>query len=367
MLRVLHCVGSLGCGGIQKTLVDIYRYADKNKIQFDFLVEGEKEGIYEKEVLSLGGRIYRVTPRRKSVIKHRKDLYRFFREHKEYSIVHVHVSSLSNIQVLIVATKNNIRTRIIHGRNSAGPAGILHYCLHYINRLRFNQYVTHRFAVSDLAGQWVFGKNAEYKVLRNTLDCERYRYNPKTRQRIRDEMGLSDKFVIGHIGRFHRQKNHIFLLQVFAEVYKADRDARLLLLGDGELREVIIGEAEKLGINEAILMLGVRFDVPDLLQAMDMFLFPSLFEGFGNVLAEAQAAGLRCIASDVMPKLTKITDLINYISLDEPPARWAQEVLQYRNGYDRRDTMQEMIDAGFDNKGNIEWLIDFYARNSAEG
>ncbi|HHX70945.1 MAG TPA: glycosyltransferase family 1 protein [Gallicola sp.] len=363
-MRVLQCVSKMDCGGIETKLMNIYRNINRDLIQFDFLVQSDGIGFYDEEIYKLGGRIYHVTPRKKSILKNKRDIRNFFREHTEYEVVHAHLPSLSNIEVLIAAKMANIKTIIAHSRNSSGPRGLHHYLLHRFNRLRINRYVTHKFAISDIAGYWLFGKNSKFTILKNSLDAEKYVFNADVRARMRKNLAVENKFVIGHIGRFHTQKNHTFLIDVFSDIYKNNKEAVLLLIGEGSLMTKIKDKVNSLGLENRVHFLGVRSDVPDLLQAMDVFLFPSLYEGFGNVLVEAQAAGLACITSDQVPASTGVTDLIEYVSLSEPASVWANRVLAYQNGYIRRNTLNEVRAAGFDNDGNIKWLERFYLEQS---
>ncbi|MGI6537804.1 MAG: glycosyltransferase [Caldicoprobacterales bacterium] len=211
-----------------------------------------------------------------------------------------------------------------------------------------------------MAGEWLFGKNAEFTILKNSLDTKMYLFDEDKRAIVREKLNISEKFVIGHIGRFHVQKNHEFLIEIFRHIVNMHSGSILLLIGEGHLRDNIEQKVKFYNLQEKIKFLGVRSDVPDLLQAMDVFLFPSLFEGFPNVLAEAQAAGLRCVASDRITDSIKITDLIEFLSLEESSEKWAKEVLKYKDGYIRRDTSNEIIRAGYDNDHNIKWLEDFY-------
>ena len=204
------------------------------------------------------------------------------------------------------------------------------------------------FACSEMAGQDVFGeaamKTGQVKVIYNAIDVSRFTYDENVRREARAQLGIDGALVLGHVGRFQYQKNHPYLLEVFAEVCQRRPDARLLLLGEGEDRSAMEEKCRQLGIADRVHFLGNRRDAERFYQAMDFFLLPSFFEGLPGVLVEAQAAGLRCI--------------------EEPPARWAEEIVK-QTGYARRDTARELRQAGFDVRTQAEGYRRFYLGEGA--
>jgi glycosyltransferase involved in cell wall biosynthesis len=363
MIRVLHCVGLMNRGGIETMLMNLYRNINRNKVQFDFLTISDEEGHFDKEIYELGGRIYNVKSRRQGVIKNRLDLNRFFKEHKEYNTVHMHLSSLTYIEPLIIAKKYNVKNRIIHSHNTKGAPGLIHSILHNINRLRIDQIVTHKFACSKEAGFWLFGKDVygeKVNILNNAIDTKIFNFNKNKRNEVRRGLSIQDRFVIGHVGRFSNQKNHSFIIDIFHEIYLKNKNAVLMLVGDGNLQSEIRQKVNRLGLTDSVLFLGIRSDIPDLLQAMDVFLFPSLYEGLPVTLIEAQAAGLKVIASDSISNEVKITNQLEFNSLSENAKVWSQKVLNYSNGYDRFDMQEKIEKAGYDIDGNTSWLEEFY-------
>jgi len=195
-------------------------------------------------------------------------------------------------------------------------------------------------------------------VLNNAVNTEEFRYDERIRAEVRAELGAGDSLVVGHIGRFNEQKNHKFLLDIFESLHRRKEDALLVLAGDGYLRPAIEQEAQKRGLSQSIRFLGVREDVARLLQGMDLFLFPSLFEGLPVVLVEAQAAGLTCIVSDTITKETDVTNRVSFLSLDLTPDEWSSAILNA--SYEHADTRALLRERGYDAAAMAEWLGSFY-------
>ena len=204
----------------------------------------------------------------------------------------------------------------------------------------------------------MFGKH-KFQIMNNAIDAKKFIYNEEVRKQKRVELGVEDKFVIGHVGRFNLQKNHEFLVKRFADFAKTNEDAVLVLIGNGELQEKIKEMAKEYGIETKVKFLGLREDIPQLLQAMDLFLFPSLFEGLPVTLVEAQAAGLPCVISDMITDEIMITDQISKVSLSGNTSLWNQEIAKYRYSK-RKNTIEDIIEHGFDIEKNARWLEEFY-------
>lgn len=225
--------------------------------------------------------------------------------------------------------------------------------------------VTDYWACSEIAGKWMF-KNRNFRVIHNAINVSDFVYNESIRQKVRTQLGLlKDEFVIGHVGRFSYQKNHDFLIDVFNEVHRRLPEAVLILIGDAVEDELYLNKAKQkvkeLNLVENVRFLGIRNDVPDLMQAMDCFLFPSRFEGLGIVIIEAQTAGLPCYVSSVIPNEVKITNLVDFISLNESPENWAEKIIKNKN-YKRKDISKEIIKAGYDINTEIKKMQKFYER-----
>lgn len=363
MLRVLHCVSKMDRGGIETLIMNVYRNVDRSKIQFDFLVFKPEDGEYDNEIIQLGGKIFKVRSRREGVFKNISDLNSFF-EKTTYSIVHIHVSSMTNVEAIKSAFKKKVPNRIIHCHNTKGPKGLLHEFMHRYNRLMIDRYCTDKFACSKDAAIWGFGdkkvKNGDVHIFKNAVNTSEFIYNSEVRLKMREELNLNDKFVIGHVGRFAEQKNHKFIVSIFSELLKIKPNSTLILVGVGNLQKTIKKQVKDLGIENSVLFLGSRSDVNCLMQAMDIFLFPSLFEGLGIVAVEAQASGLPVFASDVVPKEAAITELFHSISLSSSPKIWAKKIVEASNNMTRRDRSKDIMDSGYDIRANTEWITNYY-------
>ena len=356
MLRILHVVTHMNRGGLETMLMNYYRQIDRNKIQFDFLVHRYYRADYDDEIESLGGIIYRLPVLNPLDSKYKNALSSFFDEHPEYQIIHVHQDCMSSV-ILKEAEKHHVKVRIAHSHNSNQDKNWKYPIkLYYKNSI--SRYATDLFACNEGAGKWMFN-GASFSILNNAVDAEKYRLDILTRKKVREELGVQDnQLVIGHVGRFNEVKNHRFLVEVFKEVLK-QKDAILLLVGRGDLEEEIRKSVETSGIKDRVIFAGLRNDVDSLLQAMDVFVFPSLYEGLPMSLVEAQASGLPCVISDQVSPECMITKKTVMMSLKQSPAEWADRVISFSE-LPREDTYDAIVKSGFDIKKNAEELQEFY-------
>lgn len=363
MIRVLHVVTHMNRGGLETMIMNYYRNIDREKVQFDFLVHRKYEADYDKEIELLGGKIYRLSVLNPFSLSYRQELNSFFKEHKEYQIVHVHQDCLSSI-ILKSAKKNNVKVRIAHSHNINQDKN-LKYLIKLFYRQSIPKYATDLMACGEEAGKWMF-KGAEFKILNNAINTSEYIYDKIKREKVKQQLGLKkEEIVIGHVGRFSPQKNHIFLIKIFKAVIQK-KNAKLLLVGDGNLRGIIENEIENLGSKENVIFTGVRSDIADLMQAMDVFVFPSLYEGLPVTMVEAQAAGLPCVISDNVPSECIITEgLVIKCSLNDSENVWVNYILKSINKQ-RRDTRKEIINAGFDIRKSAKELQEFYLAKEKE-
>ncbi|MBQ7896609.1 MAG: glycosyltransferase family 1 protein [Oscillospiraceae bacterium] len=355
MLRVLHIVTHMGRGGLETMIMNYYRNIDRNKIQFDFLVHRDYESAYDKEILSLGGRIFHVPVLNPFSPAYYRALDEFFSAHK-YDIVHSHLDCLSAYP-LRSAKKHGVKIRIAHGHSSSQDKN-LKYPIKYVSRYAMPYFATHLFACGEKAGQWMFPRH-NFTIMANALNTERFTYLPKKSKSIRENLGVDSKFVLGHVGRFNFPKNHPFLIDVFFSVQKLYPESVLLLIGDGDAEVAIRKKVNALGIQEKVLFMGELSDVSDMLQAMDVFVFPSLYEGLSLATVEAQAAGLPCIMSDQVPYECKMTENVEFLPLTASPETWSKHILKYLS-YEKKNTYREICKAGFDINQNVKWLENFY-------
>lgn len=359
-IKVLHVVGRMDQGGTETLLMNLLRTVDKQQFQFDIVEQTQDRCDHDGEILRLGSEIYRcphISPL--NLRQYRKWWRDFFRDHPEYQIVHGH--SRGSAPIYLDEANRAGRITIAHCHNNShgrGLKGLIRY-LWQIPLRRIGQY---NFACSYDSGISQFGKKRRFEVMKNGICTERFRWNCEARRRVREELKLQDAFVVGNIARFIEQKNHSFLIYVFKCIHDLCPNAKLMLIGQGPLEKAVREQVCKLGLEDAVLFMGVRHDVNELLQGMDVFVLPSLFEGLGIVNLEAQAAGLPCFASDkVVPEEVKITDLMHFIPLEQSPEAWARTILEHRiSEEDRKDYSKAVRAAGFDIQATTAWLCDFY-------
>ncbi len=362
-LRVLMLFTILNRGGAETMVMNYYREIDRSKVQFDFVVHREEKGDYEDEVTALGGKIYRMMPLRpQNIRKYKRQIAKFFDEHPEYQIIHGQCSE-SGYFFYKEAARRDIPVIIAHAHNSHVKIDVKWFFRTWM-KYRMRPYLTHYFSCGAEASEWLFGKKMAQKaiILKNAIDTRIYQFDTKTRGKKRDELYIRETdMAICHVGRFDKVKNHAFILDIFAEVLKKRTDARLLLIGDGVLREQTEQKAKQMGIYEKVSFLGVRRDVNELLQAADVMVFPSLFEGLPVTLVEAQSTGLPCVISKTIPSEVIITDLIEQVALSETTEFWAEKLIAAaKQLHERANYTKDIAKAGFDIKSKAEWLQQFY-------
>jgi glycosyltransferase EpsD len=325
-IRILHVVTKMDRGGLETMLMNYYRNIDRSKIQFDFLVHRKEKGAYDEEIKSLGGKIFKLSPiSLKNFLRYRKELKLFFLNNKEYKIVHSHLDSLSALP-LLAAKKANVPVRIAHSHTSSFDRDLKLPLRASLKKLiRFN--ATAFYCCSPLAAKFMFGKNFyDYKVINNAIEIDKFRYNSRKRKKVRNNLNISDNtFVLGHVGRFNYPKNHIFLLELFKSVYEENNSSILLLVGTGDLENEVRSHVKRLGLVNNVKFLGSRTDISDLMQAMDYFVMPSLYEGLGMAIIEAQFSGLPILASaGVIPLEVKVSNKVKFLELKLGPKNWSK-------------------------------------------
>lgn len=359
-IRVLHIVTHMERGGLETMIMNYYRNIDRSKVQFDFLTHRDTNASYNDEILSLGGKIYSLPPLNPFSRKYIRALDDFFKNHKEYHIVHSHLNAMSTIP-LKYAKKNGVKFTIAHSHTSNQEKN-LKYFIKYFSKKFITKYADELFACGNKAGKWLFGTK-DFMILNNAIDVDKYTYDSKKAKEVRSKLGLDDEFVIGHVGRFCTPKNHEFIIDIFNEVQKIEPNSKLVLVGEGELKDKIANKVISLGLDKKVEFLGLRSDVNDLMQVMDVFLFPSLYEGLPVTMVEAQSSGLKCFISNTVPKDCILTDNVKVIDLGKNSNIWAEEIVKYKN-YTRENTKKQIEKANFDIKENSKWLQNFYLENN---
>ena len=369
---VLHVVGRLDIGGAESRIMDLYRNIDREKVQFHFVQHTTDRCAFEEEVERLGGKVYHV-PRFnvKNYFAYKKAWKDLFKAHPEIKVVQGHMTSTAAIY-LTVAKKAGVEITIAHARSAGTDPGLKGRLTRFLRRNLYKK-CDYRFTCSDMAGESVFGDQKQISrratFIPNAIDVDKFKYDEETRKQIRYELGIQDKFVIGHVGRFSHMKNHKYMLQILEQCLKIEKEKSLpetvlMFLGDGELKEEIMEQAVAMGISFRVLFMGNKKDVYRYYQAMDYFLLPSLYEGLPGTVVEAQASGLHGIMSDSVTAEAIVTDLIQMRSIREDASVWAEEIMKYSqkdlDSSKRIFYAEEVKQASFDVKAQAKKMQEFY-------
>lgn len=320
MERLLCIVGGMNTGGAETFLMKIYRQLDKTMYQMDFCVGEEKKCFYDDEIIKLGGKIIHITKKSKNPIKSFLDIKRAVKKGNYKSVIRISQHSMSSID-LLAAKMGGAKKLIFRSSNSNSCGSFINRLMHLIFKPLAILVPTVKIAPSDKAAIHMFGKrqykNGSVLMLNNGLNIEKYKYNDDIRKLKRKELKIKEnEFVIGHVGRMTKQKNHFFLIDIFCEYLKRNHNSKLLLIGDGELKDEIIQYINKKNIKKNVIMLGVRADTNELYQAMDCFVLPSLYEGMPNTVIEAQTSGLNCIISNSITNMVNLTGKVAFCDLN---------------------------------------------------
>lgn len=359
MVRVLHSELQSNIGGIEAFLLNLTKTIDKTNLQFDFLMRGDNSYL-ETTLKEYGANIYKVPSGMNNYYKFVKNIL----IKNNYDFVHVHKNSAANIVLPLMVKKFTNAKLIVHSHNTSPSSGSkIAIMLHKINRNKLTQLSDYRFACSDTAAEWLFGNDYVQKnvhIIKNGIILKDYIYNPEIRNKVRTDLGLTNKFVIGHVGAFREQKNHKFLLDIFSKLNIPN--AELMLMGDGDLKTEMVQRAKSLGISNRVLFMGSRNDVADLLQACDVFVMPSLWEGLGIAAIEAQASGLPTLVSNNFPQETQVTNLCKFLSLNTSE-EWTKQITIAKNVHIRENIYDQIKKSGYDMTMSAKKLRDFYLKN----
>lgn len=362
-IRILMLFTIMNRGGAETMVMNYYRHIDRSKVQFDFVVHREERGAYDDEIEALGGRIYRMMPLHPLTFgKYKKQISRFFDEHTEYRIIHGHCSE-SGYFIYKEASRRGVPVIIAHAHSTKALFDLKWFFRTWFKH-RMRRYVTQIFTCGKESAIWLAGeKMAANAILqRNAIDTKNYRYSPACAETLRKTLNIHDEnIVIGHVGSFWKIKNQTFLIDIFQKLHQRNPHVRLLLVGEGELRNMVVRKVESLHLQNYVVFLGSRSDVPDLLKVFDVFVFPSLGEGLSVAMLEAQCAGLPCVVSDTIPKEVAMTDLVKFVSLKRSAEEWADTVLDEVNKKrDRSIYPERIMEAGYDIMRNAQWLQNYY-------
>ncbi len=347
-LRVLHAVVNMNRGGAETMIMNLYRNIDRTKIQFDFLTS--KAGVFDEEIRQMGGRIHRIPyVTEAGPVRYFFLLKTFFNEN-DYIIVHAHMDKMSG-QILAAAKQAGVPVRIAHSHNTSSEGSVLVKLYKQFAGSLIGPSATHLFACSEEAGKWLFGKkHVETVLMKNGIEAQKFFYSDIVRSRLRERLGFEeDDIILGHIGRFQKQKNHSFLIETFNELLQQQKQVYLLLIGDGEYKDRIHEQVRSKGIEQHVHFLGIREDIHELLQVIDLFVFPSLHEGLPLTLIEAQSAGVPCLVSDQITKEVDLKlNLVTFLPIHDHEL-WVREIQRIANSSAERRSEPEAIRAhGYD-------------------
>lgn len=372
MKKNILVTAPLGAGGITALMLNVQKHLPEHKYHFDYLVYRNQKEVNEHRAAALGsrklvaeeGHFKRLKPVNRLIkMYHIMQVCR--REHVE--MLHLNMDVSYEILNAIAAKAGGVKYIIFHSHNSKAETGKGYRFLAAVVCKWIQPFVVDSYiACSKVAAKYTFPKSVyksgQYLLLNNGIDTEKFSYHPEVRKRLRMEMGLEDRFVIGHAGRFTAQKNHMFLLDIFAEIHKKCPQALLYLCGDGELMPQVKQKIQLLNLEDSVILAGVVQDMDVCWQLMDVMLFPSLYEGLPISCVEAQCSGLPIVASDTISKEVKLTDLVRFISLNKPVSYWADAVLEYRNSSaSRRSFSRELTEQGYsiqDTAAQLERVYD---------
>lgn len=361
-IRVLQIIGDVVGGGVEQVILNYYRHIDRNEVQFDFVLHNGALKSYVDNIESLGGKVYKITPYKSNPVKTVLEMYKIIKGN--YKIVHSNINALS-VFPLFAAYLAGVPVRILHNHSTDTKAEPLRTFVKHLLRPFARLFANEYWACSKLAGEWMYGKQAvadgKVTIINNAIDLKQFAFDEAKRNKLRKELGLQDCFVIGHVGRFMKQKNHDFLVDIFAEVAKKQDNAKLLLIGDGPLREQIENKVKTLGLNEKVIFTGVRSDVADLYNAMDVFVLPSFYEGLPVVGVEVQANGLPFLCSSNVTREILISDRIELLKLEDGLKTWAEKILAYVNKK-RIIASKDISKSGFDIEVEAKKLGERYRK-----
>ena len=357
-VRVLHYGLSWNCGGIENALLRYTTHVDRDVFRFDFLCSQDSAPCHRRALSEFGCRFFPIRSRRTSPRGQRRDIEAVIAGCR-YDVVHCHLNTLSYVTPVAVALKQKIPT-IVHSRNAGTKSSMVTLALHVINGARLPWQRITKAAVSAAAAQWLFGASTDVHVINNGIEVSRFSFNMERRLAIRSELGLGDHLVIGHVGAFLEAKNHALIVEVFSALLASRPSAALVLVGGGPGTEAIRNMVASMGLAEHVHFLGPRTDVPDLLSAFDVFLFPSKYEGFPNAVLEAQTSGLPCVVSNRITPEVLLSDHCTVRSLADPVPRWVDAILSAHGPLDRVAEARIIDRSGFSAQDEAIKLQNLY-------
>ena len=364
IIKVAQVIGPAVNGGTETFAMNYYQNIDRTKVQFDFLVESTSRIIDKDKIESMGGHVV-IIPSYKNPLKYVQTLTKIFKENK-YDIVHSNMNTLSYF-TLKAAKRAGIKVRIAHSHSTSNPNEFTRNFIKNTLRPLSKKYATNYFACSELAGRYLFGDKTFDKgkviVINNGIDVDKFKYNEEYNISLRKELNISPTTkVIGHVGRFVSQKNHTYLIDIFKEIHDKDNDTKLLLLGDGPLLEDIKNKVHSYNLDDSVIFAGIHSDIYRYYSVMNIFIFPSLYEGLGLTGVEAQVSGLYCLVSSNITHELQTTSNIEFLDIKDSPQAWASRSIELLNNntIDRSFTYKEIEGTKFDINSEGNKLVGYY-------
>jgi glycosyltransferase involved in cell wall biosynthesis len=343
--------------GITNVILNYFRAMDKSDMLIDFVVPNDIRDDIKLDIELFGSQIYKITHRNRNPIAYIEKLSRLIRQNN-YDIIHAHGNSCTLALEMYAAKKAGAKVRISHSHNSTCKYKLVHKLL----RKPFDSLYTQAYACGQKAGEWLYA-GKKFEIIKNGIEIDTFRFNKGIREEYREKYKLNGKVVVGHIGNFNYQKNQEYIINIFVELFQLNNNYRLVLVGDGELRPNMEKKVKELGLEEVVLFTGNILFVPQIIQAMDLIVMPSRFEGLPMTLIEAQSACLPCFVSDLVGKEVAITDLVTFLSLKTPPKEWAAQINQFVPEDREQITnniYQQVVDAGYSINDNAKRVKEMY-------
>ncbi|KAA9302214.1 MULTISPECIES: glycosyltransferase [Aerococcus] len=359
MVKILHYGLSENLGGIETYLIKLNKKLSSDHLKFDFVILGDKYFEGYQELLVNDSQIYFVTPRRKSILNNFFETRKLFKNNS-YDLIHFHLLSLSDIMPIVLAKFYKIPV-VIHSHSSNCPDSKITKLLHDINKKIIHFFDFKGIAVSKLAAEWLFNKNDNVEVINNGINIEQFQFNEEKRSLTRTELGLTDELMAIHIGTLKEVKNPLFVVEIFNEMLKINKNCKLYFVGgDGELRDEVNAKINRYQIENKIEFLGFRTDIPNLLSAADVLIFPSLYEGFPGTVLEAETNGLPCVISENITEEVQVSDQCLRLSLKLPAKNWAREVLSNKPISERQYAVNDILNSDLTDDHEAQKLRAIY-------
>ena len=365
-IRVLQVFGTMNRGGAETMIMNLYRNINRDKVQFDFVVHHRNKGDFDNEIYDLGGRIFYISSYKfTNHFLYIKEWENLLKDHEEWNIIHGHMYSTASIYLKVA--KKLGRYTISHSHSTSNGKGALAF-LKDIIQIPLKNIPDTMMACSNEAGKWLYGSDVinkeNYIMFPNAIDLSLFSFNKKERAMIRKELNFENKIIIGHVGRYEYPKNFPFLLEIINKLKEVNKNFLLLQIGNGKNNKDLQTMIKDKNLEDNIKFLGVRNDVADLMQAMDLFIFPSIYEGLPVVLIEAQASGLQCIVSSNITKEVDITKSVSYLPVDKGVNIWVDSILNSDFKYNRNANKDVLERAGYDIKNSAHWIENFYIQKN---